>query len=100
MEVAGSFYKFEALYQKLVDLRNSLAEEMQSIILKPVAFCLQNKMRKQSDLKSPFDKAWKDYHDSYSELEKNERKDAKKLGKVHIFGKVKLRFFNLSVLKS
>ena len=55
---------------------------MQSIILKPVAFCLQNKMRKQSDLKSPFDKAWKDYHDSYSELEKNERKDAKKLGKV------------------
>ena len=88
MGVAGDFYKFENLYQQLRDLRNSLSEEMQSIILKPVAFSLQNKMRKQSDLKSPFDKAWKDYHDSYSELEKNERKDAKKLGKLHVFTKV------------
>ena len=34
----------------------------------------------KGDLKRPFDRAWKEYHDKYSELERQKKKAAKEAG--------------------
>ena len=57
-------------------------QNLDSIILFPVDRLLKNELRgSKGDLKRPFDRAWKDYNDKFSELERQKKKQAKEAGK-------------------
>ena len=57
-------------------------QNLDSIILFPVDRLLKNELRgSKGDLKRPFDRSWKDYHDKFSELERQKKKQAKEAGK-------------------
>ena len=57
-------------------------QNLDSIILFPVDRLLKNELRgSKGDLKRPFDRASKDYHDKFSELERQKKKQAKEAGK-------------------
>lgn len=50
-------------------------------MLLPVDKLLKNELRgSKGDLKRPFERSWKDYHDKYSELERQKKKAAKDAG--------------------
>ena len=50
-------------------------QNLTNIILFPVENVLKNELRgSKGDLKRPFDRAWRDYHDRYSELERIKKK--------------------------
>ena len=54
---------------------------LDSIILFPVDRLLKNEMRgSKGDLKRPCDRAWKDYQEKFSELERQKKKQAKEAG--------------------
>ena len=58
-------------------------QSLDSIILFPVDRLLKTELRgSKGDLKRPFDRAWKDYHDKFSELERQKKKAAKEAGKA------------------
>jgi Arf-GAP/SH3 domain/ANK repeat/PH domain-containing protein len=61
-------------------------QNLDSIVLFPVDRLLKNELRgSKGDLKRPFDRAWKDYNDKYSELERQKKKQAKDGGKINWF---------------
>lgn len=56
---------------------------LNTIILYPVENVLKNEMRgSKGDLKRPFDRAWRDYTDKYSEIERTKKKQAEKAGMI------------------
>ena len=56
-------------------------QNLDSIILFPVDRLLKTELRgSKGDLKRPFDRAWKEYHDKISELERQKKKAAKEAG--------------------
>lgn len=56
-------------------------DNLDKIILFPVDRLLKSELRgSKGDLKRPFDKAWKDYQDKFSELERQKKKAAKEAG--------------------
>ena len=58
-------------------------QNLTNIILFPVENVLKNELRgSKGDLKRPFDRAWRDYHDRYSELERIKKKQAKEAGMI------------------
>ena len=60
-------------------------QNLDSIILFPVDRLLKTELRgSKGDLKRPFDRAWKEYHDKISELERQKKKAAKEAGKVKV----------------
>jgi hypothetical protein len=66
-------------------------QNLDSIILFPVDRLLKTELRgSKGDLKRPFDRAWKEYHDKISELERQKKKAAKEAGKVKVVAKKKL----------
>jgi hypothetical protein len=63
-------------------------QNLDSIILFPVDRLLKTELRgSKGDLKRPFDRAWKEYHDKISELERQKKKAAKEAGKVKVVAK-------------
>ena len=59
-------------------------QNLDSIILFPVDRLLKTELRgSKGDLKRPFDRAWKEYHDKISELERQKKKVAKEAGTNH-----------------
>ena len=59
-------------------------QNLDSIILFPVDRLLKTELRgSKGDLKRPFDRAWKEYHDKISELERQKKKAAKEAGTNH-----------------
>ena len=61
-------------------------QNLDSIILFPVDRLLKNELRgSKGDLKRPFDRSWKDYHDKFSELERQKKKQAKEAGKSNFW---------------
>jgi Arf-GAP/SH3 domain/ANK repeat/PH domain-containing protein len=66
-------------------------QNLDSIILFPVDRLLKTELRgSKGDLKRPFDRAWKEYHDKISELERQKKKAAKEAGKVKVVAIKKL----------
>ena len=66
------------LFRALFQMQN-----LTNIILFPVENVLKNELRgSKGDLKRPFDRAWRDYHDRYSELERIKKKQAKEAGMI------------------
>ena len=58
-------------------------QNLTNIVLFPVETVLKNELRgSKGDLKRPFDRAWRDYHDKYSELERAKKKQAKEAGMI------------------
>ena len=58
-------------------------QNLTNIVLFPVEGVLKNELRgSKGDLKRPFDRAWRDYHDKYSELERAKKKQAKEAGMI------------------
>ncbi len=47
----------------------------------------------RGDLRRPFDRAWKDYHERFQELERQKKKAAKEAGEVLNFRKKTYEFF-------
>ncbi len=65
-------------------------QNLDSIILFPVDRLLKTELRgSKGDLKRPFDRAWKEYHDKISELERQKKKAAKEAGKIKVVAKKK-----------
>ena len=68
-------------------------QNLDSIILFPVDRLLKNELRgSKGDLKRPFDRSWKDYHDKFSELERQKKKQAKEAGKSNFFDSILSQF--------
>ncbi len=68
-------------------------QNLDSIILFPTDRLLKTELRgSKGDLRRPFDRAFKDYHDRFSELERQKKKAAKEAGKFQ-----KLILFSKSV---
>ena len=58
-------------------------QNLQNIILFPSENILKTELRgSKGDLKRPFDRAWRDYHDRFSELERMKKKQAKEAGMI------------------
>ena len=56
---------------------------LNTIILYPVETVLKTELRgSKGDLKRPFDRAWRDYSDKYSEIERAKKKQAEKAGMI------------------
>ena len=56
---------------------------LNTIIMYPVENVLKNELRgSKGDLKRPFDRAWRDYTDKYSEIERTKKKQAEKAGLI------------------
>lgn len=56
-------------------------QSLDSIILFPVDRLLKTELRgSKGDLKRPFDRAWKEYQDKFTELERQKKKAAKEAG--------------------
>jgi len=61
-------------------------DNLDKIILFPIDRLLKSELRgSKGDLKRPFDKAWKDYQDKFSELERQKKKAAKEAGRVFLW---------------
>jgi len=57
-------------------------DNLDKTILFPIVHLLKTELRgSKGDLKRPFDKAWKDYQDKFSELERQKKKAAKEAGR-------------------
>ena len=58
-------------------------QNLTNIILFPAENILKTELRgSKGDLKRPFDRAWRDYHDRFSELERIKKKQAKEAGMI------------------
>merc|ERR1719323_390128 len=58
-------------------------QNLQNIILFPSENILKTELRgSKGDLKRPFDRAWRDYHDRFSDLERMKTKQAKEAGMI------------------
>ena len=56
-------------------------QSLDSVLLYPVDRLLKTELRgSKGDLKRPFDRAWKDYNEKYTELERQKKKAAKEAG--------------------
>ncbi|XP_023349481.1 arf-GAP with SH3 domain, ANK repeat and PH domain-containing protein 2 [Eurytemora carolleeae] len=82
-EIGAAFQKFAVLTKELSLLMKHLMTNLNTIILYPVENVLKNEMRgSKGDLKRPFDRAWRDYTDKYSEIERTKKKQAEKAGMI------------------
>ena len=56
-------------------------QSLDNVLLYPVDRLLKTELRgSKGDLKRPFDRSWKDYHEKYTELERQKKKAAKEAG--------------------
>ena len=58
-------------------------QSLDNVLLYPVDRLLKTELRgSKGDLKRPFDRAWKDYQEKYTELERQKKKAAKEAGEL------------------
>lgn len=56
-------------------------QNLENLILLPVDRMLKTELRgSKGDLRRPFDRAFKDYHDKFNDLERQKKKAAKEAG--------------------
>merc|ERR1711988_382709 len=82
-EIGAAFQKFAVVTKELSALMKNMMQNLQNIILFPSENILKTELRgSKGDLKRPFDRAWRDYHDRFSELERMKKKQAKEAGMI------------------
>lgn len=80
-DIGAAFQKFSVVTKELSNLMKNLMQNLDSILMFPVDRLLKNEVRgSKGDLKRPCDRAWKDYQDKFSELERQKKKQAKEAG--------------------
>ena len=62
----------------------SLMKDLDSLVLAPTDTLVGEMRGTKKDLRAPFDRAWKDYQDKFSELERQKKRAAKEAGNVKI----------------
>ena len=58
----------------------SLMKDLDSLVLAPTDTLVGEMRGTKKDLRAPFDRAWKDYQDKFSELERQKKRAAKEAG--------------------
>jgi len=82
-DIGAAFQKFAVVTKELSALMRNLMQNLTNIILFPAENILKTELRgSKGDLKRPFDRAWRDYHDRFSELERIKKKQAKEAGMI------------------
>jgi Arf-GAP/SH3 domain/ANK repeat/PH domain-containing protein len=82
-DIGAAFQKFAVVTKELSALMRNLMQNLTNIILFPAENILKTELRgSKGDLKRPFDRAWRDYHDRFSELERIKKKQAKDAGMI------------------
>jgi len=82
-DIGAAFQKFAVVTKELSALMRNMMQNLTNIILFPAENILKTELRgSKGDLKRPFDRAWRDYHDRYSELERTKKKQAKEAGMI------------------
>ena len=78
------FFSFMCFCLRVISIFYLLQmQNLTNIILFPAENILKTELRgSKGDLKRPFDRAWRDYHDRYSELERTKKKQAKEAGMI------------------
>ncbi|XP_040581690.1 arfGAP with SH3 domain, ANK repeat and PH domain-containing protein isoform X2 [Lepeophtheirus salmonis] len=80
-DVGTAFQKFSVVTKELSTLMNNLMKNLETMVLNPTDRLLKTELRgSKGDIKRPFDRAWKEYQDKYSELERHKKKAAKEVG--------------------
>ena len=80
-DVGAAFTKFAVVTKELSNLMKNLMTNLDSILLFPMDRLLKTELRGgKGDLKRPFDRSFKEYHDKFSELERQKKKAAKEAG--------------------
>jgi len=82
-DIGAAFQKFAVVTKELAALMRNLMQNLTNIVLFPSENILKTELRgSKGDLKRPFDRAWRDYHDRFSELERLKKKQAKEAGMI------------------
>ena len=80
-DIGAAFTKFAVVTKELSNLLKSLMTNLDSIVLFPMDRLLKTELRgSKGDLKRPFDRAYKEYQDKFTELERQKKKAAKEAG--------------------
>merc|ERR1719346_971662 len=80
-DIGAAFQKFAVVTKELSALMKNMMQNLTNIILFPSENILKTEMRgSKGDLKRPFDRAWRDYQDKFSDLERTKKKQAKDAG--------------------
>eukprot|EP00095_Tigriopus_kingsejongensis_P009436 maker-scaffold1490_size38656-snap-gene-0.8 protein:Tk09436 transcript:maker-scaffold1490_size38656-snap-gene-0.8-mRNA-1 annotation:"arf-gap with sh3 ank repeat and ph domain-containing protein 1" len=80
-DIGTAFNKFATVTQDLSSHMKSLCGKLEDVMLLPVDKMLKNELRgSKGDLKRPFDRSWKEYHDKFAEVERQKKKAAKDVG--------------------
>ena len=67
----------------------SLMKDLDSLVLAPTDTLVGEMRGTKKDLRAPFDRAWKDYQDKFSELERQKKRAAKEAGMKIVGYKIK-----------
>ena len=68
----------------------SLMKDLDSLVLAPTDTLVGEMRGTKKDLRAPFDRAWKDYQDKFSELERQKKRAAKEAGMKIEYSCIKL----------
>jgi len=80
-DIGAAFQKFSVVTKELSNLMKTLMQSLDNIILFPVDKLLKTEMKgSKGDLKRPCERAWKDYQDKFTEVEKQKKRQAKEAG--------------------
>lgn len=82
-DIGAAFQKFAVVTKELSALMKNMMQSLTNIILFPSENILKTELRgSKGDLKRPFDRAWRDYQDRFSDLERIKKKQAKEAGMI------------------
>ena len=81
-DITTVFSKFAVVTKELAHHLKSLMKDLDSLVLSPTDTLLGDMRGTKKDLRAPFDRAWKDYQDKFSELERQKKRAAKEAGEL------------------